>query len=388
MNILVKGQFTSPSGYSQCTRTLVELLHNRVQVRVERRERDSIQLQEELSDFWKKNLTLLSDTTDFKPDAVLWFETPEFYRPSLGAINIAYTMFETSGIPRVDISNDPIYNWVHQLNKMDLVLTPSTFCKDTFIKCGVTTPIKVVPLVAHDPLTNEKDPLVPRKHNGVRFLSVFQWTPRKNPETLLLAFWNADLGPNAELLLKTYRSNFSSSEIEGITSTIEQLKKSFHKEPENQVHLITELLSDEDMDRLYFSTDLYITTTRGEGQNLPMIEAMLARKPSIASDGASHKDFFDKEVGFPVDYSWAPVRGIPWIPWYSPDQEWMEVDYHHLMKQMTAASQYIQNGGRTNNYLGEAARERALQRFSPEAVWRVLEPILLELEEGVYSPKP
>src|SRR5436309_420984 len=62
------------------------------------------------------------------------------------APNVAFPFWEFPDIPHADLANNPRNNWVRIAQRLDLILTASTFTRDAFLRAGVRTPIQVVPV--------------------------------------------------------------------------------------------------------------------------------------------------------------------------------------------------------------------------------------------------
>jgi glycosyltransferase involved in cell wall biosynthesis len=62
------------------------------------------------------------------------------------APNVAFPFWEFPDIPDQDIEGDPRNNWVRTAGRLDLILTASTFTRDAFVRAGVRTPVRVVPV--------------------------------------------------------------------------------------------------------------------------------------------------------------------------------------------------------------------------------------------------
>lgn len=62
------------------------------------------------------------------------------------APNVAFPFWEFPDIPDRDFGRNPRNNWARIANRLDLVLTASTFTRDAFQRAGLTTPIRVVPV--------------------------------------------------------------------------------------------------------------------------------------------------------------------------------------------------------------------------------------------------
>ena len=62
------------------------------------------------------------------------------------APNVAFPFWEFPDLPNRAFDNNPRNNWVHVADHLDLIVTASRFTRDAFVRAGVRTPIKVVPV--------------------------------------------------------------------------------------------------------------------------------------------------------------------------------------------------------------------------------------------------
>ncbi|HEV3118242.1 MAG TPA: hypothetical protein VGY58_14420 [Gemmataceae bacterium] len=62
------------------------------------------------------------------------------------APNVAFPFWEFPDIPNEAFNNNLRNNWAHLANCLDLIITACTFTRDAFLRAGVTTPIRVVPV--------------------------------------------------------------------------------------------------------------------------------------------------------------------------------------------------------------------------------------------------
>lgn len=322
--VVMKGDFTGISGYARCTRTYAESLFKYgINLFCQDHRKDGTGLR---TPFWEKMLKERSVDFTFQRDITIWHETPQFWGPdNKTCINIGYTTFETTGICNRDILGNPQSNWVAQCNKMDLILVPCNFNKKSFQDSGVTTQIEVVPHIVHPP-NPSATPFYEEKPDHMRLLSVFQWNPRKDPVTLLLGFWRANI-KNTRLIMKTYGLEFDESNLI-IIDKLQKMKKTFYEQPLSTINPVLNKLSDDEMDMLFKSADVYITTSKGEGFALPAIESAMAGVPLIAPTGTAFADYMSDEIGYPLEWEWEPVHGMDHLPygiWYSPSTDWMKV---------------------------------------------------------------
>lgn len=177
---------------------------------------------------------------------------------------VLYTMFETTEIPK---------SWVKYLNKyVDVLLVPSEWNREIFIKSGVKMPVFVVRL-GYDP--DEYD-LVPKTRNLDKF--VFMWQGvchdrggRKGYDLAIDSFKELKregyLGDDAKLILKTVPQKGQHLELDLDDDSI----------------IINRCIkSTEEMKQMYSSVDCCINPTQGEGFGYIPLEQMAMGKPIIA----------------------------------------------------------------------------------------------------------
>lgn len=142
---------------------------------------------------------------------------------------------------------------------------------------------------------------------------------RKNPWASIEAWLKAFPipPPAAALTLKA-------SSLDSATQT--RLSERIANRPD--VRLLSERLSDEDMDRLMASVDIFLSLHRAEGFGLGLLEAMNAGVAVVATEGTGN-DFLTRDNGYPVrarvvplhdpDGPYSALRRDPAQVWAEPD---------------------------------------------------------------------
>lgn len=141
-------------------------------------------------------------------------QTPDcFYRNLKSKRSIGYTIFEMTGVPR---------HWVPYCDMMDEIWTGSEYSKAAFASSGVAKPIHVLP---HALDMESFSPAGKRwnieNRRGFAFLSVFDFTERKDWKGLLRAYWSA-FKPEDDvcLILKVYFGDFTDAARKEIMTRI------------------------------------------------------------------------------------------------------------------------------------------------------------------------
>jgi glycosyltransferase involved in cell wall biosynthesis len=296
---------------------------------------------------------------------------PPLVEPSPSArLNIARTMFETDRLPA---------GWEGCLNRMDRIWVPSEFNRETFVRSGVD-PDKLAVLpgcLDPAPFAEAVEPYPIRGRERFRFLSVFDWTLHKGWDVLLEAFAQ-EFGSDAEvgLVLKVWSSHHYT--FEAIAEQADQhLRKRLGKSLQDypNLQLWWENLPAAELPRLYRAAQCFVLPTRGEGWCRPLMEAMAAGLPTIATAWSGLTAFYSAEVGYPLKFQLRPVSeaGAREIPTYS-GHCWAEPDVSELRRLMRrVVSEPDEARAR-----GAAAQAVIRERFSRAAVTKLL------LEELAY----
>lgn len=209
---------------------------------------------------------------------------------------ILMTVWETTKIPK---------NWLPNINKFDAVCVPSSQNVDAMINSGVSVPIFVVP---HGVDSNKFKPtnkkfLLKNIEGKFIFVSVFGFQHRKNPETLLRAYWEEfSSTDNVALVIKTngYRRKEKGKWIEKrILSYKKTLGFSDNTAP---IFLITDFLNQKKLKGIYTLGDAFVLPTRGEGVGLPFLESLSSGVPVIATGWGGHMDFLNNRNSFLIGY--------------------------------------------------------------------------------------
>jgi glycosyltransferase involved in cell wall biosynthesis len=317
---------------------------------------------------------------DTQADLFVSHTLPALQRPSPHArFNIARTMFETDRLPP---------GCETALNAMDRVWVPSEFNRETFVRSGVDpAKLGVIPgAIDPAPFGAPVDPWPLPGEQRFRFLSLFDWTLHKGWDVLLEAF-ALEFGddPEVGLVLKVWSSNHYT--LAGICSQADAfLRERFGLQPAKagfvgtdpgfnpgasglasfpNIHMWWERVSSPDMPRLYRAADAFVLPTRGEGWCRPLMEAMAAGLPTIATAWSGVTAYHSAEVGYPLEYQLVPVPpdGAREIPIYA-GHCWAEPDVDGLRRLMR---RIVTHSGEAR-LKGQAAQQHVTRYFSRPAV--------------------
>ncbi|MBB3073376.1 hypothetical protein FHS14_006423 [Paenibacillus baekrokdamisoli] len=206
------------------------------------------------------------------------------------------TVWETTRIPK---------RWLRYMNKFDAVCVPSIQNKQAMRRSGVKVPLFLVPHGVDTKTYTPKNKKlsVPNSKGKFIFVSVFGFQHRKNPETLLRAYWEEfSASDNVLLVIKT--NGYASYENEKwIKNTIERYKKrlGIHKKTAPVV-VIGHQLSSNQLKGIYTLGNVFVLPTRGEGVGLPFLESLASGVPVITTGWGGHMDFLTRKNSFLISY--------------------------------------------------------------------------------------
>ena len=253
---------------------------------------------------------------DLDVTQVVYGQGDVFFKNS-GRYRVGYSMLEVDGIPD---------NWVEQANAIDEVWVPSHFNQETFAASGVKRPIKVMPLGVDIDYFN---PHIRSRRLNDRyvFLSVFEWGERKAPEVLLKAY-NREFSSKDNVLLLLKVTN--TDPAVNIERQVRAMRLETGRAP--VVMVLNQSVPSYQMGALYRSSDCFVLPTRGEGWGMPTLEAMACGLPVISTRWSAQTEFFDEEVGYPIDIK-GLIPAVAKCPYYEGFR-WADPDVDHLAQLM------------------------------------------------------
>jgi len=233
----------------------------------------------------------------------------------LAPINILYT----AGIETTHVAPE----WLNQVNLLTKMIVVSNHSKQSFrnssyqfkdqngnlsqLNCSV--PIDVV---------NYSVQKVKAKKSKIKldydfnFITVAQWSPRKNLDNLIKWFVEEFKDEYVGLVVKT--SQTKNCHVDRILThnRIKELLKPY-KDHKCKVYMIHGSLTDEEMFGLYKDTRIkaYVSTTHGEGFGLPLFEAAQVGLPIVSPAWSGQSDFLfikGKEKFASVDFELKPIQ--------------------------------------------------------------------------------
>jgi len=216
------------------------------------------------------------------------------------------------------------------------------------------------------PLTNPID--LP----GIVYTSIFNPADgSKNWRDLITGFVTAMKdNEDATLVLKLV-----TKEQEYFYDVVETYRKTLVIPHRCKVVLIREYLSDAQMMKLIEASSYYVTTTRAEGNCLPLMNYLAAGRPGITAAHSAIGDYFDGDVGFVIDSNRTPafwpqeVRTKYRTSWHQPV-------WGSIVEQLRRSYDVAKHDRRTYDRLARNARTRMHDWLSEDRVYPLLRDAL------------
>ncbi|MEM7357051.1 MAG: glycosyltransferase [Acidobacteriota bacterium] len=346
-----------PTGYSVCSRALLEALEVggvRTVYRYVYGPDTPIPAPEPESILDHRLNIIRTRALPRPPEVSVVFGLGEVFRRSLGRTKIGFTMLEVDGFPA---------EWVRQANQMAEVWVPSEFNRQGFLDCGLERPIHTIPLGIDPQHFHPGIDAHPNPLGEFVFLASLEWGERKAPELLLQAF--NDTFSSQEPVRLLCKINHRDPSV-GLREAIRRLGL------KDSGGRITYLLNFEfpyyQLGSLYRSADCFLATSRGEGWDMPLMEAMACGLPAIATDWGAHRDFFHDGVGYPLRIL-GTGPAVARCPYYEGFR-WAEPDPEHLRALLRAV---YENRDEARRRGAAAAREVAERWTWPATARRIVE---------------
>jgi glycosyltransferase involved in cell wall biosynthesis len=290
--------------------------------------------------------------------------TPDLFKTKRSrSYSIGYYAWETSRIPS---------RWVEGVISMNEAWVPTLHNIEAAQKAGVKIPMFVLPHAIEDPIVTDNLPILKRiPDQDFKFYSIFQFSERKNPEALILAYLQEfSRDEPVILVLKTYWLTDSERDREYLRTQILSLKNQVNKRNHPKIILIDSMLTPIELEALHHKCHCYITTARGEGFGLPVFEAMARGNPVIAPRYSAFEEYLSPKRSYLLDVdSNYPVTGMGnFSSLYEGTMTWSNVEISTVRKAMR---EVFENQSRAKE-IGAAGQSWVETNLSLEAIGTVM----------------
>ncbi|MGH9469973.1 MAG: glycosyltransferase [Terriglobia bacterium] len=250
---------------------------------------------------------------------------PDFRRPPRGKL-VVLLPWEFGAISR---------QWVEQIeNNVDELWTPSNFCRDVFIRSGVT-PSRVVVIpsgIDTRVFTPEGPRLRPQGSRGFVFLMAGAAIPRKGADLLLEAYCQAfSPADDVTLVIK----DFGSQTFYRHMSLLSEFRRAMDRASSPHIVVIDDEIADSEMANLYRGCDVFVLPYRGEGFGLPLAEGLACGKPVMTTARGPAREFCPAGASYFVAAREAELpQPQPGIGEMAGPCTWFEPDVRELAERM------------------------------------------------------
>lgn len=352
-----------PSGYSSCARSYIRALHQNPKCDVKTFITNvayNINLQgidrEEIGFF-----SSLATTNTSKCNNLVNHCVPDRMVFSPLTRNILYTVCE------MDIPE----RWIKICNSCDIIMTPSNFSRDIFIKNGVDEDrIFVIPH-CHDSKVWNKNvkPLNINNLKSYNFLFVGDYTPRKGGDILIKNYIRAfQKNKNVSLTIKAYFNSFSKEDQNGLIKRIDKIicDSGIPRHEVPDIFFYGEPICEKLMPRFMQSFDCLVSPHHGEGWGLSISQMMALGKPTISTKYSGNLDFMNEKNSYLIDVDGFEKvsEEMSKINVNFKDKEWIKINEDSLVEKM----RYVVLNKEASTTIGEVASNNILKNFSFEIV--------------------
>lgn len=327
--------------------------------------------------FWVSQI----EKSKTKPDSGLriCYCLPNRYKLDPKGINVGYTMWETDQYPRL---------WADHINRTcNYFFAGCNSLVSSAEKAGISIP--TIPMNATLDVTSwnpegNKLEISEIPQNAVKFLFIGNFIPRKNLEQLLLGFACAFEGyEDVALIIKTWASSNDANGKKHIGDSIRHLySKATGLTSKPKVSVITDILEEDQIMSLIRGSDVYVSVSKGEGFDLPMMQAMAMEKLVVTTRFLAHADYLDDSNSIDVKYTLAPCADAH-APLYDSYQMWSSPDMASYIQSLRKAYASIKDG--SSIPLRKNARQTIINKYSNEVNTEILANTIRSIKAGKYA---
>lgn len=278
-----------------------------------------------------------------------------------GRRNIAYWVWETERLPA---------KFADAAIGFDEIWTPTEYSASAIRATISGIPVHVVPHSLGDVNSAPAPHSIPLPDDHVIFGFFFDMrsvVQRKNPDALLEAFRKAFRpSEKVSLVLKVNHASEYVRDFKRLQAKAAGL---------NIVWIQDRRLDAAEMEGLFRRIDVYVSLHRAEGFGLTLAEAMLRRKPVIATGYSGNVDFMNDSCARLVKYEIVETDRA-----YSPyprGTRWADPNVEHAASLMRSL---FQNPG-LRQELGNRAKQHVLAKLSPAVVGRRVRALVFPEEQ-------
>lgn len=343
MRIAVTGQILDGTGYGEYARLVAWALHAAGHNLRARNYHYQPERPDRLGHKGELVWTCMGRDVDAPVDLslIVYIPTSLHFLVMDDTINVALSMTESTIVP-------PDYTRITDESDARVLAVPSEWNRKAFHASGLRTPTTVI----HPPVDPDLLRMKVRKRcDFVDYLSIFNWpAPHKNPKALVEAFCRAFTSSDpVRLTIKT-----AGASDEELTDHVHEAMRLSGVAHPPKIKVIVGSMTRQEVLGLYESSDVYVSSHRGEGWGLPIFESMAIGMPAIATAFSAPLEYMHPRNSYLVGYR------------YNEELSNADIDVDELARKMRRAFTHPEEA----RALGEAARAGLRGRFTAERTTR------------------
>ena len=190
------------------------------------------------------------------------------------------------------------------INKIDLMMVPSNFVKDAYIKSGVTIPVEVLPHGISDEFLSEYITDTDNK----KILKLRKMKEKGNAILILYFLVHSPHRKGADLVMRVMKR--IQKKFKNVYLVVKGKNRSYFSEIRSIC--IDSWISDNDLVALYDTCDICLSPSRGGGFELNALEAISRGIPTLVPNGGCFLSLINYFI--PVDISDKVIQPLPGNP--------------------------------------------------------------------------
>lgn len=200
---------------------------------------------------------------------------------------------------------------VDLINKLDLIMVPSTFAKDTYIKSGVEIPVEILPHgITDEFLSDNPDKNINTENINTYNEEIIKLRKMKQEGNILVLYFlmHSDHRKGADLVKNVMKR--LQNKFENVYLIIKSKNAAYF--PDIRSINITSWMDNNDLRLLYDTCDICLSPSRGGGFELNALEAISRGTPTLVTNGGCFTDLINYFI--PINISKKMIRPLPGNP--------------------------------------------------------------------------
>jgi hypothetical protein len=314
-----KGEVLAKQGYGILTRHFLKPIVDQIKLIPNE---DYIKPEDRIvDDFWIEKVIESSIEPD--ADITISFSIPQLYSPDDGKFNIGMSLWDTDHYPR---------EWIPVMNKLDAVLVPSSRMKEAALHSGINNVYEFKPNLELDRYSIEGEKTeITGTQGKIKFIYEADFNKFSGFENLIAAYCVAleDVEDSC-LIIKSGTNDPNPDKRKHICGALQSIRNKLIGIKHPHIHIITDLLTDEQTSSLLRGADYYIDTMLATTIDQAAVRAMACGLPMITHN---HTDI---DECLSVRSYTQPISEVN-APFYGSYQNWRVPDHLDLVEAIRSA---------------------------------------------------